>query len=313
MKVVIPTGHPADIPSYDGVEVVSVPHREPVPDEHLDADVLVAWRQPPHILKDSAQRMGSLKLVQGLAAGPDAVVAAGFADDVILASGVGLHNETVAEHTLALALSLVRFLPLASQRQREHRWDHYLGGAVAERGDDGRINTLRDAKVTVWGFGSIASHLAPQLKMLGADVTGIARSAGERHGFPVVSDADIDAVLAGTDLLIMILPHHKSTANALNADRLAALKQGALLVNVGRGTTVDEEALLESLRSGHLAAAALDVTAVEPLPEASPLWDEPNVLITPHVASDRPQRVNEFLGAQLCALAAGEPLQNVLG
>ncbi|MDO5676067.1 MAG: NAD(P)-dependent oxidoreductase [Propionibacteriaceae bacterium] len=312
MKVVIPSSYPGEVPSFDGVDVVVVPHREPVPEEHLDAEVLVAWRQPTPIIEDAARRMGRLKLVQGLAAGPDNVVAAGFADDVTITSGVGLHNVTVAEHALALSLALVRFLPLAMERQRERKWDHYLGGAVAERGDDGRVVSLRGARVTVWGFGSIASALAPLLAALGAEVTGVARSAGERHGFPVVTEDDIDGVLAETDLLIMILPSGEATAKALNADRLAALKDGALLVNVGRGTTVDEEASLAALQSGRLAAAALDVTAVEPLPAESPLWEQPNVLITPHIASDRPQGASEFLGEQLRALAAGEPLRNVL-
>lgn len=312
MKVLIPSSFPGQIPSFDGVDVVVVPHREPVPEEHLDAEVLVVWRQPTPIIEDAARRMTGLKLVQALAAGPDNVVAAGFPEDVPICSGVGLHDDTVAEHALALTLALVRFLPLAIERQRERRWDHYLGGAVAERGDDGRIVSLTGAKVTIWGFGSIASALAPLLKALGAEVTGVARSAGERHGFPVVTDDDLDGVLAGTDLLIMILPSGEATAKALDADRLAALKEGALLVNVGRGTTVDEEALLDSLRSGRLAAAALDVTAVEPLPESSPLWEQPNVLITPHIASDRPRGAAEFLEQQLRALSSGEQLRNVM-
>lgn len=313
MKLVIPSSYPAEIPTIDGVEVVVVPHREPVPEEHVDAEVLVVWRQPTPIVEDAARRMHNLKLVQALAAGPDNVVSAGFAPHVPICSGVGLHNDTVAEHTLALSLALLRFLPLAIERQRERQWDHYLGGAVAERGDDGRIVTLHGAKVTVWGFGSIASALAPLLRALGAEVTGVARSAGERHGFPVVTEDNLDEVLAETDLLIMILPGAPGNAHALDAGRLAALKHGALLVNVGRGVTVDEEALLEALQSGRLAAAALDVTAREPLPEASPLWGQPNVLITPHIASDRPRGATELLSAQLRALNAGEQLRNVLG
>lgn len=312
MKVVIPTTFPGETPQFDNAQVVVVPHDQPVPDEHCDAEVLVAWQQPQAVLEDAARRMSRLKLVQGLAAGPDNVVAAGFADDVRITSGVGLHDVTVAEHTLALTLALVRFLPLALQRKAEKTWDQHLGGAVAERGDDGRIVTLRGAKVTVWGFGSIASALAPLLKSLGAEVTGVARSAGDRHGFPVVTDTEIDGVLAETDLLIMILPSGEATKNSLNTERLAAMKDGALLVNVGRGTTVDEEALLSALRSGKVAAAALDVTAVEPLPESSPLWSEPNVLITPHIASDRPQGAAAFIGTQLAALAEGGELRNVL-
>lgn len=172
--------------------------------------------------------------------------------------------------------------------------------------------SLKGAKTTIWGFGSIGSTLAPLLKSLGAEVTGVARSAGERNGFPVVTDDGLDDVLAETDLLVMILPGGEATKALLNAERLAALKEGALLVNVGRGTVVDEEALLAALQSGRLAAAALDVTAKEPLPEESPLWEQPNVLITPHIASDRPRGAREFLMAQLDALNSGEQLRNVM-
>lgn len=312
MKVLIPSSFPGEIPSFDGVDVVVVPHREPVPEEHLDAEVLVVWRQPTPIIEDAARRMTNLRLVQALAAGPDNVVTAGFPAEVPICSGVGLHDETVAEHALALTLALTRFLPLAIERQRERKWDHYLGGAVAERGDDGRIVSLNGAKTTIWGFGSIGSTLAPLLKSLGAEVTGVARSAGERNGFPVVTDDGLDDVLAETDLLVMILPGGEATKALLNAERLAALKEGALLVNVGRGTVVDEEALLAALQSGRLAAAALDVTAKEPLPEESPLWEQPNVLITPHIASDRPRGAREFLMAQFDALNSGEQLRNVM-
>ncbi|GAA4908603.1 phosphoglycerate dehydrogenase [Tessaracoccus lubricantis] len=312
MKVVIPSSYPGEAPQFDGVEVVVVPHDEAVPEEHVDAEVLVVWGQPQQVLEDAARRMAGLRLVQGLAAGADTVVAAGFADDVLLANGVGLHDDNVAEHVLALTLALVRFLPLAMRRQREHTWDHHLGGAVAPRGDDGRVVSLRGARVTVWGFGSIGGTVAPLLKSLGAEVTGVARSAGERHGFPVVADDGLDELLGATDILVMILPSLESTANALNAQRLAALKEGALVVNVGRGTTVDEGALVAALRSGRLAAAALDVTSVEPLPQESPLWDEPNVLITPHIASDRPTGASAFLGAQIHALTTGGTVRNLM-
>ncbi|MBB1483854.1 phosphoglycerate dehydrogenase [Tessaracoccus sp. MC1865] len=312
MKVVIPSTFPGGAPQFEGAEVVVVPPDQAVPEAHLDADVLVVWGQPQTVIDDAARRMIGLRLVQGLAAGADSVLAAGFDDDVVLANGVGLHDDNVAEHILALTLALVRFLPLALVRKSERHWDHHLGGAVSARGDDGRVVSLRGAKVTVWGFGSIGATVAPLLKSLGAEVTGVARSAGERHGFPVVADEGLDEVLADTDVLVMILPSLESTAKALGAERLAALKDGALLVNVGRGTTVDEEALVAALRSGRLAAAALDVTAVEPLPAESPLWDEPNVLITPHIASDRPTGASEFVARQVSALATGGQLRNVL-
>ncbi|MHA6512487.1 NAD(P)-dependent oxidoreductase [Tessaracoccus sp. Z1128] len=312
MKVLIPDTYTGAIPSIDGAEVVVIPGDRPVPEEHVDAEVLVVWGQSGDVLADSARRMTRLRLVQGLAAGPDTVVAAGFAPDVLLASGVGLHDGPVAEHALALTLALVRLLPLAMRQQQDHVWDDELGGAMLDRAHDGRIITLDGANVTIWGFGSIASRLAPLLRALGAWVTGIARSTGPRHGFEVFDEDSLPLVLAETDVLIMVLPRHGSTDAALNAERLAQLKPAALVVNVGRGTTVDEEALLAAVRSGRVAGAALDVTAVEPLPPSSPLWDEPNVLLTPHVASGRPQEADGLIGANVRALGGDGDLINLL-
>lgn len=312
MKILVPDAYRGALPHIDDADVVVIAAGEPVPEEHVDAEVLLVWGQPLDVLTDAARRMRHLRLVQGLLAGPDILRAAGFAPDVALASGVGLHDGPVAEHALALTLALVRMLPLAMRRQREHAWDAVLGGAMLERAHDGRVISLEGAQVTVWGFGSIASRLAPLLRGMGAWVTGVARSAGPRHGFDVVAEDSLPEVLGRTDVLIMILPRDESTHAALNAKRLAQLKPSALVVNVGRGTTVDEDALLAALRSGHVAGAALDVTAVEPLPESSPLWDEPSVIITPHVASGRPQRAERLIEANVAALREGGDITNLM-
>lgn len=312
MKILIPSTYGGPLPVIDDAQVIVVDDSRPVPPEHLDAEVLVVWGQSDDVLADAARRMKRLQLVQGLAAGPDNVVAAGFADDVRLASGVGLHDGPVAEHAMALTLALIRLLPLAMARQRAHEWDVELGGAMEVHAHDGRVTTLDGARVTIWGFGSIASRLAPLLRGLGAWVTGIARTAGPRHGFEVFDEDALPLVLAETDVLIMVLPKHHSTHAALNQARLAALKPSALMVNVGRGTTVDEDALLAALRSGHVAGAALDVTAIEPLPAESPLWDEPTVIITPHVASGRPQEADRLIAHNVAALRGDGELMNLL-
>ncbi|MBB1516737.1 phosphoglycerate dehydrogenase [Tessaracoccus sp. MC1679] len=312
MKILIPDTYTGPLPRIDGAEVVVVPGDRPVPEEHVDAEVLVVWGQSDDVLPDAARRMTSLLLVQGLAAGPDNVRAAGFPPGVMLSSGVGLHDGPVAEHALALTLALVRMLPMAMRNQHDHLWDGELGGAMLERAHDGRIISLDGAKVTIWGFGSIAARLAPLLRALGAWVTGIARSTGPRHGFDVFDEDALPEVLADTDVLIMILPRHETTHAALNARRLAQLKPSALVVNVGRGATVDEAALLDAVRSGKVAAAALDVTAIEPLPAESPLWDEADVLITPHVASGRPQEAHRLIELNVAALWGDGELRNVL-
>jgi phosphoglycerate dehydrogenase-like enzyme len=150
------------------------------------------------------------------------------------------------------------------------------------------------------------------LRLLGAEVRGVARQAGERSGFEVVAESDLTAELRRTDVLIMILPATRATSGALDAGRLAALPAHACVINVGRGATVDEPALVAALEKGRIAAAALDVTETEPLPADSPLWEAPNLLLTPHAAGGRPVGADELISANLTALLAGRDLRNVV-
>jgi phosphoglycerate dehydrogenase-like enzyme len=312
MKVLLPDSLPLSPPAPDGVELVTYDAGAPVPDEHLDAEALVVWGSAADDVAAVAGRMPRLRWVQTLAAGPDSVLAAGFPDDVVITSGAGLHSSTVTEHALALTLALVRRLPASARAQAEHRWARELGGTQPLHPADGPVTTLLDARVLVWGFGQIGQTLAALLRGLGAQVRGVARSAGERAGFPVVAEADVDGELGRTDVLVMILPAEPATDRVLDAGRLAALPDHAYVVNVGRGSTVDEDALLDALTSGGIAGAALDVTAVEPLPAGSPLWDAPGVVLTPHAAGGRPVGAEELIGHNLAALVEGRPLRNVV-
>jgi phosphoglycerate dehydrogenase-like enzyme len=177
---------------------------------------------------------------------------------------------------------------------------------------EGPATTLLDARVLVWGFGSIGQTLAPLLDQLGARVRGVARSSGERAGFPVVAEENLRDELRQTDVLVMILPSTQATMRALDDDRLAALPDSAYVVNVGRGSTVDEPALVAALSGGRIAGAALDVTSTEPLAADSPLWEAPNIVLTPHAAGGRPVGADEIISANLSALLAGRDLRNVV-
>jgi phosphoglycerate dehydrogenase-like enzyme len=311
MKLLLPNSLPLDPVLPAEVEAVTYEVAGPVPDEHLDAEALVVWGNSGADLAAVAGRMPRLRWVQTLAAGPDAVLAARFPDDVLITAGTGLHDVPVAEHALALVLALVRRLPAAARAQAEHRWADDLGG-LQPLHPDGAVTTLLGARVLVWGFGNIGRHLAPLLRGLGAEVRGVGRSAGERSGFAVVTEDDLPAELGGTDVLLMILPSTAATRHALDAARLAALPAHALVVNVGRGSTVDEAALLAALTEGVIAGAALDVTAREPLPPESPLWEAPNLLLTPHAAGGRPVGAEGLIAANVAALLAGEELRNVV-
>jgi phosphoglycerate dehydrogenase-like enzyme len=311
MKLLLPDSIDLDLAVPDGVQTIVYAIDKPVPDEHTDAEALVVWGNPAAQLRDAARRLSRLRWVQTLAAGPDAVLAAGFPADVVITGGTGLHDLTVAEHTLALTLAAARRLNLLVRAQVGHRWAGELGG-MQPVDEPTSFRTLRGARVLIWGFGGIAATLAPHLSALGATVTGVARSAGERHGVPVITEADLPDRLPRTDVLINILPATPDTASALDARVLALLPTHAWVVNVGRGSTVDENALLDAIRNGRLGGAALDVFATEPLPRDSGLWDEPNVLISPHAAGGRPIGAADRIAENLAAFRTGGPFHNVV-
>jgi len=309
--VLLPLGIELDPELPEGVTTVRYDVRAPIPAEHTDADVLVVWMNTPGQLADSARRLTRLRWVQTLAAGPDAVLDAGFGPDVVVTNGRGLHDGPVAEHTLALVLAAARRVPELVRAQHEHRWARELGGAQ-QLEPPGSFRTLDGARVLIWGFGSIAARLAPVLASLGAHVTGVAQTAGERAGFRVVATADVLAELPTTDVLVGLLPATPETRHAIGAHVLGLLPPSAWVVNVGRGSTLDEDALLEALRAERLAGAALDVFETEPLPADSPLWDSPRILISPHAAGGRPQGASELLTHNLAAFEGGQPLRNTV-
>lgn len=311
MKLLLPDSIDLDLHLPEGAESVVYAIDQPVPAEHTDAQALVVWDNPPRQLRDTAERLTHLRWVQTLAAGPDAVLAAGFAPHVLITAGKGLHDRTVAEHTLALVLAAARRLNLLVRAQVGHRWAGELGGRQPVAQPDS-FRTVRGARIVIWGFGGIAATLAPHLVALGATVTGVARAAGERHGFPVVATSDLPEVLARTDVLINILPATPDTYRVVDSSVLALLPAHAWLVNVGRGATVDEAALLRAIRSQRLGGAALDVFDTEPLPPESELWDEPNIILSPHAAGGRPIGAADLISANLAALRAGAPLRHLV-
>lgn len=311
MKILLPTTIPLEIEIPAGVTVAHYDVTQPIPAEYDDAEALVAWGNSDSQLQQAASQLRSLRWVQTLAAGPDAIVNAGFTADAILTSGRSLHNGPVAEHALSLVLAAARQLHALAEHQRDNRWASEFGGIRPERNPD-VFTTLRGSSVLIWGFGGIAQTIAPLLTGLGATVTGVAQSARETDGYPVISVDDIEKELPGVDVLLMILPSTAGTNKVLSAERIALLPKHAWVVNVGRGSTIDEEALIEALRERRIGGAALDVTTIEPLPAESPLWGLPNTIITPHTAGGRPIGASALISQNLAALVAGTPLRNVV-
>jgi phosphoglycerate dehydrogenase-like enzyme len=195
--------------------------------------------------------------------------------------------------------------------QLRSEWPGHLGGPQPDR-PKGKFTSLRGANVLIWGYGNIGKTLTPHLVSLGANVRGVARSAGVRNGIEVLAEDSLAKVLPETDALVMILPGSESTKNALNAERLKQLANHAWVVNVGRGTSIDEDALVDALEKGEIGGAALDVFVQEPLPKESKLWKAPNLIVSPHAAGGRPQDAEALIAYNLRRFCAGQPLKNVI-
>ncbi|KAK7959462.1 glyoxylate reductase [Apiospora aurea] len=314
MKLLYPTSLVLDAQSLEGFSVTLHPYdvKTQIPDEHADADILVTWTNSAANLSDAAKRLTKLRWIQSLAAGPNDVLSAGFdTSKVLVTTGSGLHDHTVAEHALALLLNAARRFYEMRDWQLQSKWPQHLGGPQPDRPKD-KFTTLRDANVLIWGYGNIAKTLTPHLRGLGATVRGVARTAGVRDGIEVYSDDKLAELLPQTDALVMILPGSDSTRHVLNADRLKQLPNHAWVVNVGRGTSIDEDALVAALQDGQIGGAALDVFEKEPLPESSTLWKAPNCIISPHAAGGRPQGAEELIASNLRRFLAGQDLKNIV-
>jgi phosphoglycerate dehydrogenase-like enzyme len=312
MKLLYPTSLVLDEQSLEGFSVSLHPYdvTKAIPEELIDAEILVTWANAPANLKDAAKRMKNIRWIQSLAAGPNDVLAAGFdMNRVALTTGSGLHDHTVAEHTLGLLLNAARRFYEMRDYQVKGKWPRHLGGPQPD-GVAGTFKSLAGAKITIWGFGNIAKTLTPHLVLLGAQVKGVARSDSVRDGIQVFGEAALPKLLPETDVLVMILPGDESTKNALDAARLKLLPKHAWVVNVGRGTSIDESALLHALENEEIGGAALDVFVKEPLPENSKLYSAPNLILSPHAAGGRPRGAEALIAYNLRRFLAKQQLKN---
>lgn len=309
MKILVPTVIPIEFTPPAGVQDVRYDVREPIPAEHQDAEAIVLWLNPDNRMATLPRELPHLKWIQGLMAGVDAVHATGFAPEVQVCAGVGLHDHPVAEHTVALVLAAARRLDLTTKAQGESRWAREItGNQIIKRTG---FTTLNGARVLVWGFGSIGQTLAPMLSTFGAHVTGVAQTGGERAGYPVITPAELSEELPHTDVLISILPGTDATAGIIDENVFQALPEHAWFINVGRGAVVNDADLIAALEAARIGGAALDVFIEEPLPSSHPLWGAPNMIITPHTAGGRPQNPGERIEQNLRRYLAGEELIGV--
>jgi D-2-hydroxyacid dehydrogenase (NADP+) len=273
-----------------------------------DIDVLVVsglWR---NALLEMAPK---LRFIQSISAGTDQYDKALFRERGLrLASAQGANERAVAEHAMALMLSLSRHLHLGRDAQQDSRWRPMIADPLAREQEQG------GRTVVVVGFGRIGQRFGRLAKAFGCRVIGVRRDVSPVPDCAddVVSIDTLAEVLPVADAVVLTCPLSAETEGLINASRLALMKRSAHLINVARGKVVDEAALTTALQAGTIAAAALDVTVDEPLPAGSPLWKMPQVIITPHSAGETGQyeaNVIDLLEENLARLWRGDTaLQN---
>jgi phosphoglycerate dehydrogenase-like enzyme len=241
--------------------------------------------------------------IESIAAIPELVESA-----VTVTNTRGGHAPAIADHTFALLLALTRQLPGHRDEQRHRRWKN--------RALIGRMRELTGATMVIVGMGNIGRAITRRAAGFDMRVFGVDAFPGEAPtGVAAIWDVDrLDEALRQADILIVAVPFTPQTAGLINARRIALLPAGAYLVAVSRGGIVDENALVDALRAGRLAGAGLDVMETEPPTDDDPLWDTPNLILTPHCSGASrltTARVWEITAENIRRFVAGEPLQNV--
>lgn len=246
--------------------------------------------------------------------------------DVVFTNSAGIHGPPMAETVVAMLLHFFRGLDFAVHAQARGQWDV---DPFLEAGTP--VRELSRSTVGVVGFGGVGREVGRRCAALGARVLGLVRSPPEREETALATvsgDATMGAaartlagpeglelLLAESDAVVLCVPETDATRGLIGADALARMRPSAVLVNVGRGRLLDEDALVDALRGGRLRGAALDVFATEPLPGGHPLWSAPRALLTPHVSAVSDaywERETELITDNVARWVAGEPLRNVV-
>jgi len=225
--------------------------------------------------------------------------------DIAFTTASGVHARPLAEFVMLGLLYFFRDVPFLNAEKQAHRFERYTA-----RG-------LEGARILVVGLGALGAAVALDCSRFGVEVWGTRRRSGVEapEGVSRLIDLqDIKSVLPEVDALVLACPLTEETRRLIDTAEIAALKPGAVIVNISRGQVINEAAMIDALTSGHLRGAALDVFEVEPLPKESPIWDLPNVLISPHSAStvdaENTRIVDIFLD-NLGRFERGEPLRNL--
>lgn len=288
--------HP-DEPRLADREFVVLPDDESLIEVLPEVEVLIGFRLP----RGHWASAEKLALIQIPGAGVDSVIhQPDLGPDVVICNAGGTHEPEMSEFVMAMLHALTYRVPDLVDRQRQHRWRPVLP-----------LRSLDGGRLCVLGLGTIGQAVAARARAVGMEVVGVRHSGRPVEGVErVVTPADRLEVLDGATALVIVTPLTPETRGIVGRDELSALAPGAIVVDVSRGGVTDLEALVEGLDDGRIRAAAVDVFPTEPLPEDDPLWDVPNLLVTPHTAgssADYKRRIASRFADNLLAFERGEP------
>ena len=264
---------------FPKVTVVNLPDYKRVDEEIVDAEIAIAWSIRP-------EPIAAAKKLHWIHSPAAAVHQLMFPElinsDIVLTNAREVHGPVVGEHVIALIFALAKKIPGSVHLQEKHIWGQQILWDEVPR-----VREVAGATLGLIGLGSIGRAVTTSVKALGLKVIAVREhpEKGSEGADAIYSPSQIDEIFRQADYIVLAAPVTDSTKAIANAQRLALMKPGACLINVGRGPLVDEAALTAALREKKIGGAALDVFSKEPLPADSPLWDVPNLLITPHTAA----------------------------
>jgi D-2-hydroxyacid dehydrogenase (NADP+) len=283
--------------------------REAIRRQLPDADAAFT----PFVDRDIFPSASRLRWIQSPAVGVGGLMFPELvASNVIVTNARGIRARAIAEHVIGVTIALARQLPVAIRAQAAHRW------AQEELEGPGAVRALHGMRLGIVGLGAIGTEVAKIAGALGIRVAAIRRRAEQSRpeGVDTVWPPErLLDLLGSSDVVLLALPHTPETRQLIGRREIAAMKRGAFLVNVARGKLIDDEALVEGLRSGQVGGAALDVFTSEPLNRDSPYWDMTNVIVTPHTSGsmdDYWTPLVDLFSHNLRRFEAGHPLLNVV-
>lgn len=294
-KSFLESKYPGAVFTYSSLELVT---EELI----LEADIIVGNAPADMVSKNT-----HLELLQLNSAGADEYIRPGvIRGNTKLANATGAYGLALSEHMLGMLLMLLKKLEIYHNNQKERKWR-----------DEGSVMSIYGSRTLILGLGDIGGEFAKRMKAMGSYVVGIKRRITEKPEYvdEIYTMDELDDQLKLADIVFMALPGTEKTYRIMDKQRFACMKANAVLLNCGRGTAIDQDALTEALKTGRIYGAAIDVTDPEPLPEEHPMWEIANLLVTPHISGqfhlkETLKRIIKVAGRNLEAVHEGREVEN---